>query len=584
MHQIACHRNSADAMYALAKVFFTGRRGVQQDVPRAVALLERAVHEKKHPRSMVRLATLLRHGWTMPRDHIRALQLFEKASAESNNVEATFALATMLESGGEGVQPDKARAEQLYEKCLQQGGPARTMFKLAYGLTHGQFFVKNGARAVKFYEAAIASEEHTRSMFMLGRMLVYGTDGVTRDVPRALELFEQAANEKNHVKSMASLGMYFSQEDEPGKFKDLPKARLWLVKAARNGSESAVTKLGELLEYHGDKLLLSHPEAIKLFEASLEKNDSRAAKYYIAWLVSSGNGVPIDLPRAMKLYVAAMNAGYNRHGQAVYNLARIVELQPVGPKGVDANFLQASFLYERATVCWGHADSVIRQWELYKRGRSSIGDSSWDQRLAVLEEAVSLLDKVGAMYTLAEVLRAGPKGVAVDARRAEKMYECVIAEGTKAGVWRMRAMMALASLLETGGEDVPVDRVRALELYEMAAEEGEEEALFRVAQWAEYGGLGVKVDKKRASGLYERAVGKGHVGAMRCLARMLHYGAEGIEADRKGAIGMYLKIVREADRCDVETVVNLAMLVMENRGKRRRETDDKSVPRKSRRT
>lgn len=557
-------------MYALAKIFFTGRRGVSQDVPRAVALLERAVQERKHPRSMIRLAALLRHGWSMPRDLPRALQLFEKASTECNSIEATFALANMLESGGQGIQQDEERAEQLYEKCLQQGGPARTMFKIAYGLTHNQFLVKNGPRAVRFYEAAIAIESHTRSKFMLARMLIHGTDGVTRDEPRALRLYEEAANESNHLKSMSSLGMYYAQEEEPGKFKDLQKAKQWLIKAAVNGSESAVNRLGEILEGHADKLNFPREEALKLFELVLEKYGSDSAKYNIAWLVSSGHGIPINLMRAVTMYVASMNAGLTRHGQAAYNLGRILEK---GGREIHKCPRQASLLYERATRFWRHTPSVIRQWELYKRERCNcnIATSPWHQRVAVLEEAASVRKDIGAMCTLADVLRTGPWGVKVDASRARQMYESAIAEGEWAPVWRKRAMTGLASLLETGGEGVDVDSEKALEWYRKAGEEGEKDALFRLGQLAEQGGYGMKVDKRRARSFYELAVKRGHVKGMVNLVRMLHYGVDGIEADRKGAIHLYLRVIAEKEEVDVEMVVGLALLMMEGRGKRPRE-------------
>lgn len=76
-------------------------------------------------------------------------------------------------------------------------------------------------------------------------------EGVEKDVPKAMEIYHEVANQMNIVDhneiSMAQYNLFVSYKNGEGVEKDMNKAIEWLIKSADNGCDTAQRLYGAML-------------------------------------------------------------------------------------------------------------------------------------------------------------------------------------------------------------------------------------------------------------------------------------------------------------------------------------------------
>lgn len=171
-----CHRlaekGDAAAQYKVASMYYEGK-GLSQDIRSAIywsghaakqgnteakalhdtalAELEEAVRQG-NPNAQFNLAWMHWHGYGLPRDNSKAIDLYEK-SAKQGNTEAQYTLG-MIYSEDVRFPHDGAKAKDWYEKAAMQGN-ARAQDNLAVLYRRGRGVPKDEAKAQYWSDKAM---------------------------------------------------------------------------------------------------------------------------------------------------------------------------------------------------------------------------------------------------------------------------------------------------------------------------------------------------------------------------------------------------------------------------------------------
>ncbi|MDR2612732.1 MAG: sel1 repeat family protein [Deltaproteobacteria bacterium] len=113
----AAKKGHAGAQREMGVAHLTGR-GADIDKYEALAWFQKAA-EQDDPRSLYELASFLRRGYGVPEDKAQALANVQKA-AELGYPKAQLELSRLLKEGGEGVEKDEKKAQELLEKAAAQ--------------------------------------------------------------------------------------------------------------------------------------------------------------------------------------------------------------------------------------------------------------------------------------------------------------------------------------------------------------------------------------------------------------------------------------------------------------------------------
>ncbi|GAB4348703.1 MAG: hypothetical protein Kow006_09680 [Gammaproteobacteria bacterium] len=135
-------------------------------------------------------------------------------------------------------QDDLITAMEHLNRAVEKGHVEATYF-LGYVLDKAE----ENEEAAKMYQRAAEQGNH-EAQLALGGFYAVG-EGVEKNIDRARELIEQAAN-AGHVPAMIVLAKAY-QKGDLGLQKDLEAARRWLERGIELGDESAKVEM-ELLE------------------------------------------------------------------------------------------------------------------------------------------------------------------------------------------------------------------------------------------------------------------------------------------------------------------------------------------------
>ena len=152
---------------------------------------------------------------------------------------------------------------------------------------------------MEFQEAAAKADSgDAEAMAEVARMLREG-DGTKKDLPRAVSYYRKAI-ESGNVKAASSLGyMYIVGE---GVKSDLAEAERLLSIAVEAGDPGAMCNMGFL--YSGK----DPARSLECFEKAAEMGESDA-QYDLAFMLDSGEGVPVDHEEAEKFFRLAADQG-----------------------------------------------------------------------------------------------------------------------------------------------------------------------------------------------------------------------------------------------------------------------------------
>jgi TPR repeat protein len=198
-------------------------------------------------------------------------------------------------------------------------------------------------------EAQLAEQGTAAALYDLGLRYQNGEGGVPKDLRRAAELYQKAADQ---VFAEAQFALGWLYESGQGVLKNLGRAAELYQKAADQRDARAQFRLGRLYE-SGQGVLKDLGRAAELYQKAADQRDARLGRLY-----ESGQGVLKDLGRAAELYQKAAD---QRDARAQFRLGRLYE----SGQGVPKDLGRAAELYQKA------ADQGLEQAISRLKGLSS---------------------------------------------------------------------------------------------------------------------------------------------------------------------------------------------------------------------
>jgi len=145
---------------------------------------------------------------------------------------------------------------------------------------------------------------YAESQCWLGKCYYDGDDGTEKDIAKAIEWFQKAADQ-NQVGAQYLLGKCYYEGD--GVEKDIAKAIYWFQKAVDYGDIYALYCLGKCY-YEGDGAEEDIAKAIDLFQKAADQ-DQEDAQYLLGECYYYGNGVDKNIAKAIELLQKATDQG-----------------------------------------------------------------------------------------------------------------------------------------------------------------------------------------------------------------------------------------------------------------------------------
>ena len=336
-----------DASFNLGECFFYGR-GVKQDYAKAVKWYTLS-SDRGDCSSQKKLADCYFLGQGAERNVAKAAYRYEQA-AEQGDYDSQKALIRCYSIGGNGLLPDKARAEYYSRrygissdadtaddvmKNAQSGDPDAQL-RLGNMYLRGIGIEKNSKRAIYWLKQA-ADQGSPAALFDLGCCYLSGL-GVPEDKITAVLMFRQAA-EKGDLDAMNNLAGCYLRGD--GVQKDQAAAADYYRQAAEMGHAKAQYNYGECC-FNGWGVIKSPDIAVQWFrEAALQSDPD--GQYSYGWCMANGTGTAKD-PVAAKEMLSL--AAAQRHPAAQKALAFCY----ANGTGTAKNFATAADLFSKAAA------------------------------------------------------------------------------------------------------------------------------------------------------------------------------------------------------------------------------------------
>jgi uncharacterized protein len=235
------------------KPFLLAILAVQADeqIDKIVSLYEKAA-ALKQPLAMNNLAVLYLQGKQVPKDGLKAFQLYKDAF-ESGYEQAGFALAIVGYIQGLAGFKDYEKAKVILERpSFAENAEAQSSLGEVYSqLNQTATGPERGGYAVKAKEAYRRSAElgFKDGMLLHAMFLLNGWGATNPDVPEGLKWMHKAADQENFAPAQTALGHYLSK-GQFGVAVDPAAAVAYYKRAAVQNSAQAQFALAQLL-YEG---------------------------------------------------------------------------------------------------------------------------------------------------------------------------------------------------------------------------------------------------------------------------------------------------------------------------------------------
>jgi TPR repeat protein/GTP-binding protein EngB required for normal cell division len=271
-------RKAAENGYAVAQnnlgnCLYSGR-GCTQNYQEAVAWYRKAA-EQGHAQAQTYLADCLDEGIGCAADKAEAFQWYKKAADQGYSY-AQYNLAICL-AKREGCAKNKAEAFQWFRKAAEQNvDEAQYAVGLYYEQGLGNLS-KNETEAVKWYRKA-AEQGHADAQDSLANCLNNGI-GCAADKAEAFQWYKKAA-EKNIAHAQNMVGRYLV-EGWGGVTKNQIEAVEWYRRAATQGYAPAQYNLGVMLET-GEGCAVDEDEAEKWYRKAAEQGIKEAQEALVS--------------------------------------------------------------------------------------------------------------------------------------------------------------------------------------------------------------------------------------------------------------------------------------------------------------
>ena len=194
------------------------------------------------------------YGLGTEQDYEKAFEWFLKSAQEGNKF-AQYSLANLYYYGN-GVEKDLSQAFLWYRKSSEQGQPYAP-YVVAQMYDKGEYVSQSEETAQRYYKVALSGFLELESKgqaddnlyYKLGAMYKKGL-GTEIDIPKAIEYFEKSAENMWSTYQLGRLYLFGAEGVE----KDKEKAAQWLTKSANDGNEYAQNMLDDM--GHFENMLL----------------------------------------------------------------------------------------------------------------------------------------------------------------------------------------------------------------------------------------------------------------------------------------------------------------------------------------
>lgn len=147
-----------------------------------------------------------------------------------------------------------------------------------------------------------ANQDDAQAQYELGMLYKNGEGGTIKQLPKAIQWFEKAA-EQDHTKAQLKLVDIYTDKDT----QDYARALKWAKKLVKNNNVEGQYHLGNMY-YHGQGVEKNYKEALNWWSKSAEQGNS-GSQNNLGWLYQNGQGVSKDVQEAMKWYLKAVEQG-----------------------------------------------------------------------------------------------------------------------------------------------------------------------------------------------------------------------------------------------------------------------------------
>lgn len=210
--------------------------------------------KKLKPYVQYRIGKIYCYGSGTEQNYQKAFEWFER-SAKQKNKFAQYSLANLYYYGN-GVEKDLSLAFLWYQKSSAQGQPYAS-YAIAQMYSKGEYVTENEDTAQRYYKAALSGflnlerkEQADDNLFYKIGMMYKNGLGTDTDISKAIDYFQRSADNKWSSYQLGKLYLFGAD----GLEKDKGKAIRWLTKSADDGNEYA-KKLLDNMERFEDVLL-----------------------------------------------------------------------------------------------------------------------------------------------------------------------------------------------------------------------------------------------------------------------------------------------------------------------------------------
>ncbi|MDJ0837066.1 MAG: SEL1-like repeat protein [Acidobacteriota bacterium] len=363
----------------LARMFFRGRCGFMEDKKKGLAMAEPVLPK-----------------------------IIE--CAESGDIECVFLLASSIEEGMGGEEPDPAGSVPWYLKAAEAGHPG-AMNNLGV-LYHSGLGVEQDSEKARTWYGSALGKGNVGAMNNLGSLLRAENPN---NLTEALAWFRKAA-EMGYPPAQTNLAVLL--EEGSGVEPALEEAADWYRKAAAQGDARAMTSLG-VIYAKGSGVEQDEAQALEWFKKAVDRKYAEASfQIGLLYLDREDMEETGSQNRAVMHFLRAADLG---HGGALYRLAELFE----EGRGVPKDMIKA-VAYLRRGVARGHSPSRTRLGDMHLVGTGRVLRDY--REAAELFQAAAEAGHPRAQNRLGQLYALGV-GVPKDLDKAQRWFDAAMSKG-----------------------------------------------------------------------------------------------------------------------------------------------------------
>ena len=210
--------------------------------------------KKLKPYVQYRIGKMYCYGSGTEQNYQKAFEWFERSATQKNKF-AQFSLANLYYYGN-GVEKDLSQAFLWYQKSASQGQPYAS-YAVAQMYSKGEYVAKDDDTSQQYYKQALSGflnlerkEQADENLFYKIGMMYKNGLGTDIDVSKAIEYFQRSAENKWSSYQLGKLYLFGAD----GLEKDKEKAVRWLTKSADDGNEYAQKLLDNMEQFENAML------------------------------------------------------------------------------------------------------------------------------------------------------------------------------------------------------------------------------------------------------------------------------------------------------------------------------------------